>query len=296
MSSLDNMRRRLKGDGRKESAINNKLWSLQRTIELGDYNSTEFSIDGIEGGGKCIVNANKLATGYDEKEISAPFDTGIATGQIIYCNDLDSYWIVYRRLVVEKAYFRGLMRQCRPSTIVDNNGNEVRAAIIGPELTRIQSLTDHKMVIDYPNMIIYVWVQNTESNAAFFKRYNKFVYKGRTWQVQSYNDIDFEDILIVEAEENYEQIIEKPEIDNEDVKVDDVYIIGEKVISPLQIQTYKISDKNFQGEWTFSENPNLEILNINEGEITIKWTSPKSGTFTLSFGAIVQEIKVKSLF
>ena len=74
----------------------------------------------------------------------------------------------------------------------DNNGNEVRAAIIGPELTRIQSLTDHKMVVDYPNMIIYVWVQNTESNAAFFKRYNKFVYKGRTWQVQSYNDIDFE--------------------------------------------------------------------------------------------------------
>ena len=296
MSSLDNMRRRLKGDGRKESAINNKLWSLQRTIELGDYNSTEFSIDGTEGGGKCIVNANKLATGYDEKEISAPFDTGITTGQIIYCNDLDSYWIVYRRLVVEKAYFRGLMRQCHPSTIIDDNGNEVRAAIIGPELTRIQSLTDHKMVVDYPNMIIYVWVQNTESNTAFFKRYNKFVYKGRTWQVQSYNDIDFEDILIVEAEENYEQIIEKPEINNEDVKVDNVYIIGEKVISPLQIQTYKISDKNFQGEWTFSENPNLEILNINEGEITIKWTSPKSGTFTLSFGAIVQEIKVKSLF
>ena len=72
--------------------------------------------------------------------------------------------------------------------------------------------------------------------------------------------------------------------------LDDTYIC------PNCSATYKISDKNFQGEWTFSENSNLEILNINEGEITIKWMSPKSGTFTLSFGAIVQEIKVKSLF
>lgn len=292
-NSLDNMRQRLNGGTQKQRAIENKLWSLQRTIENGDYNSTEFTIDGVEGGAyRGIVNPNKLATGYDEKEISAPFDTGLAAGQIIYCKDLNSYWIVYRQLVVEKAYFRGLMRQCRPGTIKD-----LRVAVVGPELSRIQSEIKTNLSVDTPNLIIDIWVQDNAASRAVFARYNKFVYRGRTWQVQSFNDIDFEGILIVRAEENYEEIQEEPIIKNDDVKTDDgVYIEGEKIILPLQTQTYKISDKNFLGEWTISENPSLEILNKSEREITIKWNSPKSGSFTLSFGALTQQIIVKSLF
>ena len=67
-------------------------------------------------------------------------------------------------------------------------------------------------------------------------------------------------------------------------------------MKPLQIQTYKISSEKISGEWTVEENKPITILNKNEREITIKWTSTKSGEFTLSFGDISQLIKVESLF
>ena len=298
MNSLDNMKRRLEHYGgikQLDRNIKGKLYSLKSAIKSGDYDTIDFTVDGNdEIIYQALINENKLVQGYDDKEISC--NKELAIGSIIHTNDLgDSYWMIYRRELAERAYFRGYMRKCRNELIETASGEKVRAVVIGPENLEIEWESQSGNRIDSPNLKIVFWVVATEENKRLFKRYEKFNFSNLTWEIQSVNAIDYEGILICSAKENYE-IIPEIKVENEDNIVDGVYIEGAKIMKPLQTQTYKISSENFSGEWTVEDNKPITILNKNEREITIKWTSTKSGEFTLSCGDISQLIKVESLF
>ena len=296
MNSLDNMKRRLEHYGgikQLDRNIEGKRYSLESAIKSGDYDTIDFTIDDDSDIYQALVNENKLMQGYDDKEISC--NKELAIGSVIHTNDLgDSYWMIYRKELAERAYFRGYMRKCK-NDYIEFGSEKTRAVVIGPKNTEIDWEIKSNNRIDSPNLIITVWIPATEKNKEFFKRYAKFEYANLTWEIQSVNAIDYEGILICSAKENYE-IIPEIKVENEDNVVDGVYIEGAKIMKPLQTQTYKISSENFSGEWTVEDNKPITILNKNEREITIKWTSTKSGEFTLSFGDISQLIKVESLF
>lgn len=296
MNSLDNMKRRLEHYGgikQIDRNIEGKRYSLESAIKSGDYDTIDFTIDDDSNIYQALVNENKLMQGYDDKEISC--NKELAIGSVIHTNDLgDSYWMIYRKELAERAYFRGYMRKCK-NDYIEFGSEKTRAVVIGPKNTEIDWEIKSNNRIDSPNLIITIWIPATEKNKKFFKRYAKFEYANLTWEIQSVNAIDYEGILICSAKENYE-IIPEIKVENEDNIVDGVYIEGAKIMKPLQIQTYKISSENFSGEWTIENNKPITILNKNEREITIKWTSTKSGEFTLSFGDISQLIKVESLF
>lgn len=290
------MKRRLEHYGgikQIDRNIEGKRYSLESAIKSGDYDTIDFTIDDDSNIYQALVNENKLMQGYDDKEISC--NKELAIGSVIHTNDLgDSYWMIYRKELAERAYFRGYMRKCK-NDYIEFGSEKTRAVVIGPKNTEIDWEIKSNNRIDSPNLIITIWIPATEKNKEFFKRYAKFEYANLTWEIQSVNAIDYEGILICSAKENYE-IIPEIKVENEDNIVDGVYIEGAKIMKPLQIQTYKISSENFSGEWTIENNKPITILNKNEREITIKWTSTKSGEFTLSFGDISQLIKVESLF
>ena len=296
MNSLDNMKRRLEHYGgikQIDRNIEGKRYSLESAIKSGDYDTIDFTIDDDSDIYQALVNENKLMQGYDDKEISC--NKELAIGSVIHTNDLgDSYWMIYRKELAERAYFRGYMRKCK-NDYIEFGSEKTRAVVMGPRNTEIDWEIKSNNRIDSPNLIITIWIPATEKNKEFFKRYAKFEYANLTWEIQSVNAIDYEGILICSARENYE-IIPEIKVENEDNIVDGVYIEGAKIMKPLQTQTYKISSENFSGEWTVEDNKPITILNKNEREITIKWTSTKSGEFTLSFGDISQLIKVESLF
>lgn len=296
MNSLDNMKRRLEHYGgikQIDRNIEGKRYSLESAIKSGDYDTIDFTIDDDSNIYQALANENKLMQGYDDKEISC--NKELAIGSVIHTNDLgDSYWMIYRKELAERAYFRGYMRKCK-NDYIEFGSEKTRAVVIGPKNTEIDWEIKSNNRIDSPNLIITIWIPATEKNKEFFKRYAKFEYANLTWEIQSVNAIDYEGILICSAKENYE-IIPEIKVENEDNIVDGVYIEGTKIMKPLQTQTYKISSENFSGEWTVEDNKPITILNKNEREITIKWTSTKSGEFTLSFGDISQLIKVESLF
>ena len=296
MNSLDNMKRRLEHYGgikQIDRNIEGKRYSLESAIKSGDYDTIDFTIDDDSDIYQALVNENKLMQGYDDKEISC--NKELAIGSVIHTNDLgDSYWMIYRKELAERAYFRGYMRKCK-NDYIEFGSEKTRAVVIGPKNTEIDWEIKSNNRIDSPNLIITIWIPATEKSKEFFKRYAKFEYANLTWEIQSVNAIDYEGILICSAKENYE-IIPEVKVENEDNVVDGVYIEGAKIMKPLQTQTYKISSENFSGEWTVEDNKPITILNKNEREITIKWTSTKSGEFTLSFGDISQLIKVESLF
>ena len=125
------------------------------------------------------------------------------------------------------------------------------------------------------------------------KRYDKLRIGKRVWEVQSINDIMYESIISIYLKETYEDFTKEEH--NETIEIDGVYIDGEKEISPYVEYTYKIVG-DFKGDWAINDNPYIKILNKNETEITLEWNHSKKGSFTLSYGALVQEIKVKSLF
>ena len=290
------MKRRLEHYGgikQIDRNIEGKRYSLESAIKSGDYDTIDFTIDDDSDIYQALVNENKLMQGYDDKEISC--NKELAIGSVIHTNDLgDSYWMIYRKELAERAYFRGYMRKCK-NDYIEFGSEKTRAVVIGPKNTEIDWEIKSNNRIDSPNLIITIWIPATEKNKEFFKRYAKFEYANLTWEIQSVNAIDYEGILMCSAKENYE-IIPEIKVENEDNIVDGVYIEGAKIMKPLQTQTYKISSENFSGEWTVEENKPITILNKNEREITIKWTSTKSGEFTLSFGDISQLIKVESLF
>lgn len=290
------MKRRLEHYGgikQIDRNIEGKRYSLESAIKSGDYDTIDFTIDDDSDIYQALVNENKLMQGYDDKEISC--NKELAIGSVIHTNDLgDSYWMIYRKELAERAYFRGYMRKCK-NDYIEFGSEKTRAVVMGPRNTEIDWEIKSNNRIDSPNLIITIWIPATEKNKEFFKRYAKFEYANLTWEIQSVNAIDYEGILICSARENYE-IIPEIKVENEDNIVDGVYIEGAKIMKPLQTQTYKISSENFSGEWTVEDNKPITILNKNEREITIKWTSTKSGEFTLSFGDISQLIKVESLF
>lgn len=266
--------------------------NLKNAIKYGSNSQTiRFNLEEK----KVLINDSKLNPNYEDKIIAAPYDYNLKPGDIVEWKETNSYWIVYLQDASELAYFRAQMRKCHNELITQTSLGpvSVRASVDGSDAALIKSDLSSGNVVDIPNLTIQLFIPNTEDNCRIFKRYTKFNLDNKTWEIQSVNAIDMQGILIVYAQENYE-IVEQTEKENNDTT--EGVIKGKLIIKPLEEVNYYLLDNSIAGFWTIEENKPVTIINNNDKEITIKWNSMKSGSFTLSFGDYSQNIIVESLF
>lgn len=293
-SNLALMQQRIRftgGPNPKDRILQGKKEGFESALLYGAHSQTIVHNDNEH---KVLINDNKLTQNYDEKIISAPHEVKIKTGDIIYWKETNSYWIVYLGDISELAYTNAYMRKCYYEPIVSTSEGpvKVRAAVFGNEDTLIQSTIKTQVSVDTSKLTLQLLIPNTVENNYIFKRYKKFVLNGVSWEIQAVNSIDLQNILIVYAQEDISFIEDKP-IENEDMTSGSIK--GKLVIKPLEVTTYKVSDNTPLNKWAI-DNKNISIVNIKDREITIKWTSTKSGEFLIGYGDNLQKIIVDSLF
>jgi len=74
----------------------------------------------------------------------------------------------------------------------------------------------------------------------------------------------------------------------------DYIIVGENTMRPQKSYSFRY-DGPEEGEWVYDTTLPL-TAKVSGNVITLVWTASYSDTFTLSFGKVSKEIKVKSLF
>ena len=294
MDNLNLMKERLNYQGgvnQEDRMEKDKLRSLQKAL-LYSYQSETIHNENEETF-KVLINSNKLNLSYDEKILSCEYDKNVQVGDVVYWEEAQSHWLVYMQEVTETAYFLGHMRRCSDFLIekVENSSlSNLRVAVIGPKGSSIEDSEEGNFFIDFSNLTIEVWIANTEENQKAFQRYTKFKFKDATWEVQSVNNIDIPNILVISAKETYE-IVEEPK---EETPIQVTAIEGPEEIKPGQTHTYTIAE-DIVGDWSW-EGKSLEVLTKTDNSITIRWASSKSGSFTLSFGEETKNVKVASMF
>ena len=295
-SNLALMQKRIRfsgGETPQDRMIQGKKEGFEAAL-LSGSNSQTIAINGEEY--KVLINDNKLTQNYDEKIISAPLEMGLKTGDIVYWLETDSYWIVFLEDISELAYTTAYMRKCHSEPITNTNigtVDKIWAAVFGSEDNLIQSVVKTNVAIDSSKLTLQLLVSSTqENNINIFKRYNKFVLGGITWEIQAVNAIDLKNILVVYAQEDISFIEDNP-IENKDTTSGSIR--GKLIIKPLETAIYTVSDDTPISKWAV-DNKNISIVDIKDREIEIKWTSTKSGEFLLGYGDHVQKIIVESLF
>jgi hypothetical protein len=296
-NNLSLMQKRIRfsgGETPQDRIIQGKKDGFESALISG-ANSQTISINNKEY--RVLINDNKLTQNYDEKIISAPLEVQLKTGDIVYWLETDSYWIVFLEDISELAYTTAYMRKCHTEPIISTNvgafkKHPIRVAAFGNEDNLIQSTIKTNVVIDSSKLTLQLLISNTSVNNNIFKRYNKFVLGGITWEIQAVNAIDLNGVLIVYAQEDISFIEDNP-IENKDTTSGS--IIGKLIIKPLETATYTVSDDTPISKWAV-DNKNISIVDIKDREIIIKWTSVKSGEFLLGYGDHVQKIIVESLF
>lgn len=288
IDNLDLMKKRLEYYGSstnfKKRMEGHKINSLEYGFE-NSYNSATVELEGRIF--PALIEEKRLTETLNNKTISCLKNNGVEEGKVITWQETDTKWIVYSHNLNETAYFSGNIRRCEDQPLKIGEV-DYYFALVGPSEKDIDNEEFNSGVIDVPNQTIdFIISADTKID-----RYFKFKYADKTWQVQAVNTVDYRNIIRVYAEENYEIIEDKPDLD--DVVVEN-WLSGPAVIKPLSEHTYRIEDNNLIGSWSVT-GANIQIISQSDREITVKWNSTKSGYFTIAYGEESQMILVESLF
>lgn len=224
----------------------------------------------------------------------------------------DSYWIIFLQYSEETAYFRGEIRKADDEIEVipvDQDGNPGSPLIYhgwttGPnEDEAIWNVKKGVVWNDlYYHKILYITKdQNTEE---FFKRFDRVVINGQTWQVQGYNDNygtsskNSEGGMIrVALKETYtstNEIIANMNKDLDQQKESQVV----SIVGPTKVQTYDVVTYyglNGDSQLTIvEENAPVQILEQDTKKIKLEIGQvTKEVSFTIKYGDQELPVSVK---
>lgn len=322
VSSLNNLRTRLSyqggcSEGRMKA---DKLKSLKRAMFASYQAATAVLADGREF--KCLMNPNKLKVDYDEKIISIPFEDiclnapragkthegiqtiGMKSGDVFEWKETGTFWIVYLQRLEEKAYFRAQCRRCQHE--IEINGKKYHAYVRGPQETTIDWQQKKGIVWNNLNYTLALTIALTEDTEAFFHRFAKIKFKGKTWEVQAIDNISTENVIDVYLKEYFSNEVEDAYFQEQKDNVpeiippseDSIYIEGDSVVYPFDVKEYTIKNA-FGGEWILN-GTKARIVSQNEGKVTIEIISGRSGVVSLLYKRkdeedIVLDITIESL-
>lgn len=320
-TGLELMKKRLdyRGGNRQGRIIKDKLRSLKAAMKSSYQSETIELEDGRQF--MALINPDKLKNEFDNKIISIPFEdvclnrprvgkttqgfvpTTIKGGVVFRWVETDTYWITYLQNLEENAYFRGNIRKCNETTVIE--GKTYHVYIRGPVETSIVwniKAQENWSDLNYSKVM---FITKDENTLAYLHRFSKIELSGKPWEVQAINPDDADGIIEVALKETYQNTIEK-EYSNFPTKKpeEEIHlggIQGKENVKPFDILKYTISGiENPQGRW-YVDNKRADIIEQDSNEVSIEIVSSKSGDFNLVYtqeGAedIILPIKILSLF
>lgn len=332
MNNLEMMRKRFEWQGgihQEDRMIHDKWRTLQRVLK---YSYQACTIQKAQAFNECLqfpvpelpfdnskypydralINPDKVKQDYDDKIISVnkPTEKGVlyGPGDVFKWHGTDTYWIIYSEELTEDAYFRGEIRRCRYLiNFKDEEGNwySTWAAIRGPVETQIDSIQKNQERIDRPNLSLNILMPRNQKTLHAFDRYKEFLFGGRCWRVEAPDSISMQNILEINAEEDY---INKNTDDIQESMKNGLVIKpieqtpnsgieGESFIKPKIPEIYSVEQVG--GKWKILENVPVHICQSGKN-VKIVWEKTTSGQFTLQWskGNDIREkvIVVESLY
>lgn len=309
-------RRMFAGRGQQERMIADKFKTLLRVLK-SSYQAADIQKEGEDRIIRVLINPNKTKFDYDDKILSAKFDSGIKPGDIFQWLGTNTYWIVYLQALDELAYFRSEIRRCcYHLRWRDDDGiiQETYAAERGPVETKIDYIQKSGISVDNPNHSLHILMPKNKHTLAYFKRYAKFYVPDADmpehdicWRVEAFDSMSTPGILEITAVEYYANEFEDDlergiahgkvltKLEQMELLDDQEEIIGPIFIKPRVTATYKYigTDNN---EWSFDRKLPIKVIDKTENTITLQWDSSYSGQFELQYGDLRKVIVVESLF
>lgn len=324
------------GENAEDRLIKDKRRSLDKAL-LYSYQGMTISLLDREDPTKfnrdfrALLNPNKLNLNYDNKILSIPYreiqlnkprvgktsegqvDTCIKAGDVFYCQESDTYWIVYMQFLEERAYFRAEVRLCEK--IVEVDGTPYHVYFRGPIEQQIEWAVKKGDIWNNLNYTGLMFITKNEQTTTFFHRFTKFEVDGNMWEVQVVNADGGDGILQINFKEAYNNTIEK---ENEQYQAEkekeavekakeqeplQAYISGPAEVKPYDRVTYTINNMPYQEDavWKLS-NKKATILSVGDFTMTMEIITGKQGEIVLSYiygsnddDKIDYLVKIKSL-
>lgn len=226
----------------------------------------------------------------------------------------DSYWIIFLQYSQETAYFRGQIRKADDIIQIVPIGEDGEAGdpveyhgwTVGPN--EEQDIWNVKKGVVWNDLYYHklLYITKDETTEAFFKRFDRVVVNGQTWEVVGYNDNygtsskNVEGGMIrVALKETYtstDQVIKQMEHAEEVAKASG-QIIGPSIVQSYDIVTYKyIKDSQDQPtfNWLIEEGSPIKVRSRKETEIKLEIGQVTSEvSFELKYGEKELLITVK---
>ena len=285
---------------------------------------------------RCLINHDKLKVDYEDKIISIPFEENTVTIDPVHDNhDLvstnfhngtvfkwvhgnkeewvpDTYWIVYMQYSEETAYFRGEIRKADEEIkiiVINDDGTETektyRGWMTGPNEETLVWNVKKGVVWNDMNYTKKLYITKDEDTLAYFKRFDRVIINGKSWEVQAYNDnygtsssnVDT-GIIRVALKETYtstDQQIKEMEMA---AAVEEPMIFGPDVLSPYDEVQYST---NTSAAWEVlipedaGEIISYSVDNDNNLKIVVLTTKAYRKGFNIKCGDIQKHIIIKSL-
>lgn len=325
MSGLNNLKKRLSyygGNRQSDRMVEDKLRSLKKAL-LYSYQSATAIIynTGEPREFRCLINPNKLNMELDDKMLSIPFkdirlnkekpegeitsegieDIGVTVGDVITwkgkTEEDNTHWLIYSRYLQERAYFRGLMRQCDTEIELDN-GSKYWVYLKGPDEKSIDLLKTKHFIFNDLNYTLEMYISNNQETKQFFHRFKKVKVKGKNWEVQAIDDITNEGILAVYLKEDYTneyaptQVEDLPSIPEDPETSLAAHIDGPDKVHPYDIVTYTTTLSG--GQWQLS-NKRAKINKQTDISVEIEITTGRSGDVSLIYHRADKDNIVKNI-
>lgn len=219
----------------------------------------------------------------------------------------DSYWIIFLQYSQETAYFRGEIRKADDLIQIipiEQDGTEGDPIIYhgwttGPnEEEAIWNVKKGVVWNDlYYHKILYI--TKDETTEAYFKRFDRVVINGQTWEVQGYNDNygtsnknSVGGMIRVALKETYTSTNEVLKKIQETDQKNSLEIIG-----PITIQSYDVVTYYMPGGvsgFTISADSPVQVLSNENGKIKLKVLKVSQDTnMTVSYGNKTLDVVVK---
>ena len=219
----------------------------------------------------------------------------------------DSYWIIYLQYSEETAYFRGEIRKADDIIEIipiEEDGSEgdplyYHGWTVGPN--EDEEIWNVKKGVVWNDMYYtkLLFITKDEYTTAFFKRFDRVVINGQTWEIAGYNDNygttsknSTGGLIRVALKQTYTSTNEVIKRMDEEHQASTGEIFGPTVVNSFDVATYYVTTGT--GSWSISSGAPVSIISQGEMKIKLQVNEVNTSTsFEIHFGSQSLTVNVK---
>lgn len=219
----------------------------------------------------------------------------------------DSYWIIYLQYSEETAYFRGQIRKADDIIEIipiEQDGSEgepleYHGWTVGPN--EDEQVWNVKRGVVWNDMYYtkLLYITKDEYTSAYFKRFDRIIINGQSWQIAAYNDNygtsnknSTGGMIRVALKETYtstNQMIKNLDKQDEEYELE---VIGPSTVQSYDIVTYYVPGGT--GTWTVPLECPFKVLSNQNGKLKAEVLKVTSNTqASISYGRERVDITIK---